>query len=301
MLSLDQCLLSELALNKKNDARITGLKTVILEAVRSSRLVCPAHRQAVLFETVLLPEHQRDNVFRFQNEISNGQAFLPFEELLGLETLSLVRPTVEIPPYRHQPIRINKSGYLKKLASENRAFKKEVLAQANREPYPPKNYDPSDGFTEICRKISAERSGSMHRIAKAILESGNLKTGKEEWGFASGVGQSLLQNRITTLECHNLLEKIEHYEWETMPIIGIHTLLGAKVEQDMLKTHRAYKVNDQVDILTLAVALLHADAVGCDIPMREVMRQAKLDKATKVFSMREMDALSMWIRLGNAP
>jgi len=300
VLSLDQCFLSDLALNKKKEPRVAELKKLIVEGVQSSKLVCPAHRQEVIFESVLLPESERDLVLGFQNEISGGLAFLPFDEFLGLETLSLVRPTTEIPPYRHHPIKITKSAELKDLADENRAFKKAMCAQANQEPYPPKNYDPSDGFIEISKKISAERSGSMHRITKAILESGTLITGKQEWDFTIGVGQLLLRNRITTLECHNLLDKIEHYEWEMMPVIGIHTLLGAKVEQDMLKMRRRFKVNDHVDILRLAVALQHADALGCDIPMRETMRQAKLDTATKVFSMREIEALSTWIRQGSA-
>jgi len=295
VLSLDQCFLSELALNRRNESRIAVLKAAILGAVSCGKLVCPAHVQETIFESTLLPERERDRVLAFQNEISCGLAFLSFTDLLGLETLLLVRPTVQIVPYRIQPLRIGKSVDLKKLASENRAAKAAALARADQVPYPPKSYDPNDQLADFFRKVSRERSASMYRITKAILGSGTVNTRRQEWEFAVPVGKFLLQEGIANSECHNLLAKILSHEWEIMPIIGFHTLLWAKIEQDMQKADRVFKVNDQLDILRLAVALQYADAVACDTPMKDAIRQTRLDEAVTVFSMREVSELSEWV------
>ena len=63
----------------------------------------------------------------------------------------------------------------------------------------------------------------------------------------------------------------------------------------MIKSNRVFRANDHLDILRLAVALQHADALACDTAMKEVIRQTKLDVAVTVFSMREMEKLSNWV------
>ena len=114
--------------------------------------------------------------------------------------------------------------------------------------------------------------------------------------YAVEVGKFLAERSISRLECFNLREKILNRDWEKMPIIGLHTALWAKIEQDMLKTNRAYKANDILDILRLTVALLYADAVACDTPMKELLRQTKLDGCgAAVFSMRELVQLTEWV------
>lgn len=295
VISLDQCFLSNLALNPSNGDRFHLLKESVLKAVGCGKLVCPAHVEETISESVLLPEVTREKVIALQNELSLGVAFRGFGELLELETLSLVRPTFQFEPFKVELISIPESVDVQKLAFANRAAKAEAVALAKQLPYPPKSYSPNDNLDDIANKVGTERAASMYRITRAILEKGDLNTGKPEWPYTQAVGEFLLQRDITELECHNLLSKILNHEWETIPILGLHTILWAKVEEDMIKAGRAFKANDHIDILKLAVGLGFADAIACDTPMKEVVKQTKLAQATKVFSIRELHELCNWI------
>lgn len=294
-LSLDQCFLSNLALNRRGEAVYTGLKQTILDAVRAGRLVCPAHVEETIFESSLLSRSEMDRIIAFQNAISYGLAFREFGELLALETLLLVRPTVEFAGLRFHPINISPSADISRLATANRSAKAAAVDRANRMPYPPQNHDPDDKLRDIFQKVSAERAGSMLRIVQSVLETRTINTGKGEWEYAVAVGNFLLDHQITNLEAHNLKSNILNHHWEMMPVLGFHTLLWSKVEQDMLNSKRAFKANDHVDILKLAVALNSADAIGCDTPMKDVVKQTKLNEGIRVFSIREADLLTDWI------
>jgi hypothetical protein len=294
-LSLDQCFLSLLALNPKHDADIARLKSVLLDAVASQKLVVPSHINETVFESSLLPASRRDAVLSLQAELSCDAAFLSFEDILRCETLALVRPTVPVSGYRVQPLRIALSADLQAVAKENRKAKTEVVSRINRVPYPPKSYQPNHGHEDIFRSLGVERSASMRRIVEEILHGKPLSDGSKVWEYAEGVGEFLLSEQITRIECCNLLEKIRNRDWEMMPIVGFHTALWAKIEQDILKTNRTFKVNDFIDILRLTVALLYADAAACDNPMKELLRQTKLDVCVAVFSMRDVRQLTHWV------
>ena len=295
-LSLDQCFLSLLALNPKHNPSMVRLKDALLQAVASRKLVVPSHIDEMVFESSLLPANERDAVLRLQADLSCGVAFSSFETILCTETLALVRPTILTSGYRIQPLRINESADLRALAQENRKAKAEVVARMNRVPYPPKSYAPNHGHKDIFRSISRERSASMIRIVEEILHGKPLSDGSKVWEYAAGVGGFLVAQNISRLECYNLLEKIRNHDWEMMRIVDRHTRLWAKIEQDMLKTNRAYEVNDIFDILRLTVALLYADSVACDTPMKELVRQTKLDSSGAViFSMREFVQLTKWV------
>lgn len=295
ILSLDQCYLRSMSSSSNAKPAFVELKTAIINAVDSSKLMCPAHAGETVFESSLLPQAKRELVFAFQNRISNDYGFLQFSELLGCETLALVRPQYRFEAYKRiQPLR--DLPELRLLASANRKAKQDYNERIEDIPYPPADHSPSDGLKETYQKILHGRVYLMHQVVEHLLRTGNVPKESDHWECAAMTGRFLAESNITALELVNLRDKILNRQWEAIPILGINTLLYSRIEGDILATGRKLTANDFVDISRLSVAILCADAIACDIPMKEAARQTKIDGGTLVFSMREPDALLQWVK-----
>ncbi len=295
VLSLDQCFLRSMSSSSKADPVFADLKTAIINAVDSSKLLCPAHVGETVFESSLLPQAKREQIFEFQNRISNGFAFLQFTELLGYETLALVRPQFCFDSYKEtQPLRAIPE--LDFIASVNRKAKLDYNSRIEGISYPPIDHSPLDGLKETYQKILHGRVHLMLQVVERLRESGDVPKENEHWECAAMVGRFLADSRVTSLELVNLRDKILNRHWEAIPILGINTLVYSRIEGDILKTGRKLTANDFVDISRLSVALTCADAVACDIPMKEAAKQTKLDSGVLAFSMREPDVLLQWVQ-----
>lgn len=295
VLSLDQCFLRSMSSSSKVDPVFADLKTAIINAVDSSKLLCPAHVGETVFESSLLPQAKREQIFECQNRISNGLAFLQFTELLGYETLTLVRPQFCFNSYKEtQPLRAVPE--LDFLASVNRKAKQDYNSRIEGISYPPIDHSPLDGLKETYQKILHGRVYLMLQVVEHLRKNGDVPTETEHWECAAIVGRFLMESKVTLLELANLRDQILRRHWEAIPVLGLNTLLYARIEGDILKTNRKLTANDFVDISRLSVALCCADAIACDIPMKEAAKQTKLNGDALIFSMREAGALLQWVQ-----
>jgi hypothetical protein len=288
ILSLDQCFLRSLTGNT-GDPRFANLKTIILNAIDTEKMLCPAHVDETVFESSLLPKDVMGQIFEFQNRISHGFAFLPFTQLLGDETLALVRPTHSFLPHKIQPL--GPFPGRDRLAQSIRKTKNDYNVRIAAVPYPPKAHSPTDKLKEIYNSVLLERCRSMLRVAKRLRTTNSLPDISSVWDCANIVGRFLREHGVTDIELVNLIEKIQKREWERIPVLFFDTIVYARIEEDILNVGRQLDANDTVDIARLSVALNCADVIGCDGPMKEIVKQIKLDQGSAVFSIREPDAL----------
>jgi len=263
------------------------LKHTLEVAVDTKKIVCPAHPEEMIYESVLLDPVRRDMILALQNRLGKSVSFRTFYELLSLNTLKLIRPGFDFPPCRFGDIRLKPGADLKALADEIRSSKLAASAKANATPYPPKGHVKGSDLKAVYRGVIAERCGSMYRIANAILKTGKLDTGVDEWDAAVAVGKSLTEMGVTQQELEDLVHKIVHHDWEKIPVLFHHTLLFSRIEQDMVEAGRQFDINDHPDILRLSVAIDYAQVVACDGKMKELLKQTKLGEGCTVFSVRE--------------
>ena len=138
-----------------------------------------------------------------------------------------------------------------------------------------------------------ERAASMLRVVDALRVPHSPFNAATVWDYACAVGTVLQVHSVSVTELANLADKILSHEWEAIPVLCFHTLLHARIEEDILKSGRKFDANDLLDVLRLAVAIAYGDAVGCDGPMKEVVKQTKLN--THIFSIREPEAMQAWV------
>ena len=294
IVSLDQCFLRNLLWPPKGDTKFSALKSTLEKAVDSKQLVCPSHEEMV-YESVLLDPARRDAIVGFQSRLSNSFVFRTFYDLLSLDTLKLIRPGYDFHPFRFGDVRFKPGADFNALADRIRSSKLAALAKANAIQYPPKGHARGSDLKTVYFGVSRERCGSMYRIAEALLKTGQLDTGVEEWDAALGVGKFLVRMGVTKRELEELVQKIVHHAWEHIPVLFYHTLLFSRIEQDMVEAGRKFEINDHPDILRLSVALHYAQVAACDSKMKELLKQTKLGEGCNVFSVREPDELRTFI------
>lgn len=283
-----------MALNRDSNPDVDKLKVSLIHAVESGKVVCPAHFNETVFESVKMPPEKCRSIIQLQNKLSCGVAFTDFAERLSQETLAMVRPTAEIIPFRFRPMNMMPAHVVASLGSANRKAIQEYVERVDKVPYPPTAYRPTHKLKDIFADTSKERAASMYRIAEA-LSNRSLNTGKKEWEFAQVTGRYLREHQITRLECFNLMDKILKHDWEVIPVLGLHTILWSGVESAMLKSNKKFAGNDYVDILRLATALDSANLIACDAAMKEMIQQTGLDELVLVFALRDMSAFISWL------
>jgi hypothetical protein len=297
LLSLDQCLLSQLAIQAKRDADFENLLQALLSAVRDKRIVCLAHELETKYESIKCENltHAR-KVVDLQNKLSLGYAFQNFWDIVASKMLEMVRPSFHSPAYRHKQIRLGcyaelglKRARLKVM--DNRC--EEVIGQF---PCPPKRDTKGTPFADILADIEGEREDSMRRVLRSISANPRIAPrlgGVVDWTL--GVGKSLVQAHVTPDECHALLRAVEDGGWRRLDVLRAHATLFAKIEQ---QTNRRWRLSDHADIYRLSVALFHADVATCDKSMRDLLKQTKLDNAhrAKVLDVTQPLELTAYVQ-----
>lgn len=300
VISLDQCFLRALLRPPPNAKAAFGrLHTALLNAIEAEKLLCPAHVEETVYESVVLPASDRNAIVSLQNELAAGVCFQSFYNLLAAESLKIARPELQPEVLRFGYISIPSDVDLNTLAEGFRCFKKEAVLQASGMKYPPTSYQEGDDLKAIHQHISEERCGSMFRIVEAIALNGSIETGKSEWEGAVHVGEFLLSKRVTAAECRTIRDAIINRQWEKIPVYFNHTVLFAKIERDGIETGRKFTMNDHPDVLRVSVALQFAHAIGCDTYIKETVKQIglELDQPNMIFSPREADRLADWVEL----
>jgi hypothetical protein len=293
VVSLDQCFLSRMAIPRQKSADFKQLLIALSGIVRTGRVVCPAHVLETIYESVKLGDFGRTRkVVRLQNQLAKGYAFHVFYELLAREMVRLVRPGFEYPRFEKRPIKLECDALLE--------FKRERLRLMDdrarkdtiyRLPYPPKDYKPGTSFQQILEDVETERETAMRVVLNAIALGGSVPKLKPDW--MKGVEKSLLEQNVTTVECRDLLDKVDEGKWRDISVLKVNSKLFAKIEQAMLESGRKWSLNDHADIYRLCVSFVHADIVTCDGPMRDIIKQTGLEKEypVKVFSIAEPEKL----------
>lgn len=297
LVSLDQCYLRFLLRPPPNGNGFVRLRKTLSNAVNAKKVFCPAHVQETIYESVVLPESDRDAIIDLQNELSKGLCFVPFFDILADSTLKLARPSHRILPLDVGRIAFRQGAELKALADEIREAKAAAVARAEQTPYPPSSYREGAGLQGIYQALSRERAASMYRIVAAISSTGSIQTGKQEWEGAQHVGEFLVSQKVTKDECATLKEAVINHDWERIPVYFNHTVLFAKVERDGIEVGRRFTMNDHPDILRVAVALKYSDAITCDTFVKEAIRQVGFEneRTGVVFSPKEPERLATWI------
>jgi hypothetical protein len=296
VVSLDQCFLRTLLWPPTNDTAFSVLKTELERAVDAKKIVCPGHAREMIYESVLLDPPRRDAIIAFQNRLARSFLFRDFYERIALDTLKLIRPGFDYLPFHFGEVTLKPGADLNRLASDIRSSKQAGVAKSDAMPYPPKDHIPGSKLPTIYQAVLAERCGSMYRVASALLETGKLMTGKDEWDAAVGVGEFLQESCATQWELRDLRQKIIDRIWEKIPVLCNHTLLFSQIEQEMVDSRRKFSMNDHPDVLRLCIALDLADVAGCDGEMKELLKKTKLlNGHCMAFSIREPEAFRQFL------
>jgi hypothetical protein len=299
LVSLDQCYLSRLAIKDKRDSDFENLLHTLLEAVNAKRIVCPSHELETKYESIKMKDAESARkVIKLQNRLSLGYAFNHFLDLVAWKMLQTVRPSFDFQKYNYRRIQLdcNKLLELRKARLEKMdAERKTTVAQM---PYPPTGYTKGTPVEEICAEVVRKREESMSSVLKWIANTGRVSDSNGLVDWTIGVGKSLLQKSVTPDECAALLRTIEDGRWRQIDVLRVNSILFAKIEQGMLDSGRKWQLSDHADIYRLCVSFLYADVATCDSPMRDVVKQTKLESEfpVKIFAITEPKELSKHIQ-----
>jgi hypothetical protein len=296
LISLDQCFLSRLAIKRKRDADFDDLLHTLFEAVRAKRVVCPAHLLTTKYESLKLRDPvEVAKVLNLQQDLSLGCAFHEFWDIIAWKMLQMVRPSLRFERCKRARMTWEHGTSLEMKRLRLKAMDQQRVETINAVPFPASDYRKGTPYEETLAEIEREREDSMRLLLKGI-SSGMRVAPRIDW--MAGVRDALMRDRVTLPECAALLEAVDDGRWRQIDVLRVNSMLFAKIEQGMLEGGRAWRLSDHADIYRLCVSLLCADIATCDNPMKDVLKQTKLEgwcRAT-VFTVTKPRALTAYLQ-----
>ena len=298
IVSLDQCFLSRLAIRNKRDADFENLLHVLLTAVNDKEVVCPSHALETIYESIKINDSRNVKaVVRLQNNLSLGWAFHPFWDLVAWQMLKMVRPTFSFQRYKYELIRLPYDQALKLKRARLEQMDQRCQAVIDQTANPLVGYRKGTPFEETLAGIERGREDSMRIVLQCIAKNRDVPSPRNVVDWTVGVGRTLLKQGVTSNECDALLRKVDDGCWRQIDVLRVHSILLSKIEQGILESNRKRKLSDHPDVYRLCVSFIYSNVVTCDKPMRDVIKQTKLEKdfPVKVFAITEAAGLTNFI------
>jgi len=290
LIYLDQCAACELALRLSPWDRIRNL---IESKVAEERILCPLPYETVL-ESTACDKPTRIALTDLVDKISGGWKIKCFDELIGEETIHLVRT---------QPIRLLDryanlipvdDDHNKRMARAFEDAKSDMEARAQAFQYEAEQL--GRPVAEVKKSVDLGRAGQLYRDIKRLLAG--QTAGMECPAFA----QDLIRAKFTKEELEELIEHIIHHRFDAIPVNFIEARMGAQWEYEMTRLRlnpRKYKFNDEIDRWRAAVALAYCDMLitdsGAAAIARAAVRGFENAFTCQIFSVRETDAIEQAI------
>jgi len=292
LIYLDQCVASDLALGNPPWDR---LRTLVESKVAEGKILCPLSFETIL-ESTLCDEATRIALANFFDKVSGGWRIKCFDELVGEETIHLVRkqPFCLLDRYVNLiPVEPGHANFMRRAFQDGRA---KLTARAEAVQYQPEQL----GLTvkEVRKSGSRERAGQLWRDIQRLL------AGQTTEMEAGDFYLDLIRAKFTEEELIELCEHILHHRWEAIPVNYVEMLIAGQWEFEMTRQNqnpRKYKFNDEIDRWRAAVALAYCDALITDGGAAELARVAVrgLDAAfpCQIFSTRDISEIEGAIKL----
>jgi len=280
---LDQCALSELALNREADARKDRLKELLLRLHGTGRLVCPLPDDAPPDSATLVDPHDREKIAAFQSALAqehtssgNGdtQCFKPLSRVLHEEVLALARPAAELISYESTAAARRESHEPSQSASDRLATLIPVMSISLTVAAVPMIAAGRNRAYSLFLDMLQEHTS--HAFAQALhLLAGNPPD--PQLYQSVGWAQYLRRHEATPQELGRLKAAFLRRRYEIIPALMTHCALKAHLIADYAShIPRAFCFATERAVQQMAVALNSSDVVITDRAFVEVIRKAYL-------------------------
>lgn len=289
---LDQCAISNLALNADKNPVLRELRDLLKRGARDMRLICPLAVETIL-ETTGCGLAERRLIYELQCELAAARlsglvwTFKSMWRLINEETLALARTLSPPSAFQIGQWLSPDNDHVAKKTWEDIIASKETMTQrAYSIPLQQVEGDPL--FNKIRDGILLDHARHIYRQLERLLN--DLSPDSENY-LGYGLACHLQKAEITNQELQKLIADVLRRKWEIIPVIFIYAHLSAQVEVEFRRrgSPKVYNPNDEFDVPRMAVGLAASDMIITDKGMTHLCRSVgpRFRSDTAVFGVNK--------------